>query len=98
MQADTTCEYGRCGGKGVRKTNERARRIARQAVSIDGAISLVCESCLDLVLRDAARNGRRAAREPWPGLHDRPESSSEKAAADQILQQTNALADLLRNR
>ena len=47
------CEYGRCGtvGKSEAKRKWRARRIVRVAAQTWH----VCESCADLLLRDARR-------------------------------------------
>lgn len=62
MFVDTPCQYGRCGGRGHRKTSEAARRVARVTVSVDGTRQLVCESCADLMLRDLRAQGRKVER------------------------------------
>ena len=54
------CQYGRCGGKGKREV--KRKRIAREALFVDGRLWLVCESCADLLLRDERARGRKVER------------------------------------
>jgi hypothetical protein len=56
------CEYGRCGGLGAREVKKR--RAARMLVRVDDRDYRVCESCADLLYRDASQRGRRVVREP----------------------------------
>lgn len=54
------CEYGRCGGLGHRAVKRKRR--ARQTIRIGARLWHVCESCADLLLRDAAAEGYEPAR------------------------------------
>jgi len=49
------CEYGRCGGLGHREV--KCKRRARETVRIGSRMWRVCESCADLLLRDAGGDG-----------------------------------------
>ena len=48
------CEYGRCGGRGMREV--KSKRTARLIVEVAGEQMRVCESCADLLRRDARAN------------------------------------------
>ena len=49
------CEYGRCGGLGRHEVKRKRR--ACETVRIGARLWHVCESCADLLLRDAAGEG-----------------------------------------
>ena len=57
------CEYGRCGGLGRREV--KRKRLARLVVTVDGKPWRVCESCADLLIREARKEGRSVEREPF---------------------------------
>jgi hypothetical protein len=63
----TWCDYGRCGGTGRREVKKR--RYAQLIVLIDEAPWYVCESCADLLIRDATAEGRQVEKLELEGGH-----------------------------
>lgn len=57
---DEDCEYGRCGGLGRHEVKRKRR--ARETMRIGNRLWHVCESCADLLLRDAAAEAYAPAR------------------------------------
>ena len=64
LKPNAECEYGCCGGLGRRLVAKR--RVVRVLVTVDGKTWRVCESCADLLIREARKEDAEITKEYLP--------------------------------